>query len=185
MIGRTETGTSPRWSTSPELVRMIGSPGTQDRPRWSVRSGERPTDLIEASGPPAAATGRMDGSSQDRHARCFDKALAKREASMDGPAEGRIDSRRVNLRLMSRRRNPAEARRGPGIRPDRSTGLVGLTRGSRLDARVKPPESCPKLVAALAFGPIGATLNRTLVGLIRGSDWMPGSSSGMTETVQT
>jgi hypothetical protein len=41
---------NPRGSTSFELVRMVGSPGTQDRPRWSVRSGEQFADLIKASG---------------------------------------------------------------------------------------------------------------------------------------
>ncbi len=42
---------NPWWSTSFELVRMIG---------------RRSADLIKASGQPAAPTGRMDGSSRDR-----------------------------------------------------------------------------------------------------------------------
>jgi hypothetical protein len=51
MADRSDRGRqSPCGSTSFELARMIGSPGTQDRPRWSVRSGERLADLIKASG---------------------------------------------------------------------------------------------------------------------------------------
>jgi hypothetical protein len=60
-----------RWSTSLALVRMIGC---------------RSADLIEASGRRPHPKDRRDGSSRDRHARCFEKALAKREASMDGPS---------------------------------------------------------------------------------------------------
>jgi hypothetical protein len=47
--------------------------------------GRRFADLIKASGQPAAPKGRMDGSSQNRHATNSKKALAVREASMDGP----------------------------------------------------------------------------------------------------
>ena len=49
--------------------------------------GCRLADLIKASGHHAAPTGRMDGCSQDRHAKTSHKTLAEREASMDGPSE--------------------------------------------------------------------------------------------------
>jgi hypothetical protein len=39
----------------------------------------------------------MDGSSQDHRARCFEKALAQREASMDGPAEEIVNQERLTI----------------------------------------------------------------------------------------
>ena len=71
MADRSDRGRqNPCWSTSLELVCMIGC---------------RLANLIEASGT-AAPTGRMDGSSQDQ-CQSVEKNLAMREASMDGPAD--------------------------------------------------------------------------------------------------
>jgi hypothetical protein len=89
---------NPRGSTSFELVRMVGSPGTQDRPRWSVRSGEQFADLIKASGH-ARRTQRPHGWLQPRPP-CHlpKKALAVPEASMDGPPERTVKGQRLRLR---------------------------------------------------------------------------------------
>ena len=70
MADRSDRGQqSPRWSTSLELVRMIG--------RWSA-------DLIEASGQEPRSQAEWMAAAKTP-CPSFEKALATREASMDGP----------------------------------------------------------------------------------------------------
>jgi hypothetical protein len=98
---------------------MIGSPGTQDRPPWSVRSGERSADLIKASDRPAAPTGRRDGGSQDHPAITSRKPLqGGRRPWMDQPEEERVNGAKVKLRLRPRRPRA-------GARPEREDVRTG------------------------------------------------------------
>jgi hypothetical protein len=62
--------------------------------RWSA-------DLIEASGQAPRAQAESMAAAKTP-AKAFEKALAKREASMDGPSGAGVERKRVNLRLTYR-----------------------------------------------------------------------------------